>query len=78
MEVADARIDALVASYALKEVLKKTSSALSEIQAVHNQHKTASNTIIERLIIELEEAFMGAGLTEEQETMFIALVAQRG
>ena len=81
IEGASSRIEAIVAASviakqkgALQGLLDKIKLALEEVQETHEAHKNVSVSTVDGLIVRMEAAFLSAGLTEEQESLFISMI----
>ena len=55
----------------LKNIVLMTEQALNDIDARNKENKLSSTRIMQNLLQEIEESFMGLGLTEEQEKKMV-------
>lgn len=55
----------------LKNIVLMTEQALNDIDARNKENKISSTRIMQNLLQEIEESFMGLGLTEEQEKRMV-------
>ncbi|TQV73995.1 response regulator [Aliikangiella marina] len=61
----------------IRESLREALGTIKEIQDFQTTHKESSQSIMDKLLIDVEEQFFTMGLTEEQENMLMDLLTAR-
>jgi len=74
LEGAEMRLKALNAQHLVSQVIVDTREALAEIQQTHSMQQENSVAILDRVLADLEGAFLSYGLTEEQEEALLEIV----
>lgn len=74
LEGANSRLQALLMTEEMKNVMAETNQSISSLQARQESQKKDSVKIMDDLLEEIQREFFRHGLTEEQEAILIALV----
>ena len=74
VEGANARIQSLLVTNSLRQLIESTRLALGEIQSNNELHRLETTRIFDDLIERVEESILTADLSEEQENRLLGLV----